>query len=270
MRGDVRDYGLLSTHVLEVDYIFHLAAQVGREISMSDPALDVAINCDGTLNLCRALAAHNRCARVVFAGSRGQIGEPLYTPVDEAHPQHPTDVYGINKMAAEKYLFLFGKIYGFPVTSLRLNNVYGPRCQMHHGFYGILNWFIRNAMHEKAITVYGDGLQTRDYIHVDDVVDAFVRAALCAETNQQVFMIGSGIETIFLDMVRGVIAGVGKGTWVHVPFPPERESIDIRKFVVSFEKMARYTGWQPQVDLKSGIARTVAFYQKRYSEYITE
>lgn len=268
IRGDIRDYDLLCDQVRHKDYIFHLAAQVGREISMADPSLDVAINCDGTLNLCRALAAHNPGAKVVFAGSRGQIGEPLYLPVDEAHPCHPTDVYGINKLAAEKYLFLFGKIHGFPVTSLRLNNVYGPRCQMHHGFYGILNWFIRNAMEEKAITVYGDGLQTRDYIFIDDVVDAFVRAALSGETNQEVFMIGSGFETLFLDMVRSVIASVGSGSYVHVPFPPERESIDIRKFVVAYDKMNRLTGWQPRVDLKSGIDRTVRFYRERASEYI--
>ncbi len=139
---------------------------------------------------------------------------------------------------------------------------------MHHGFYGILNWFIRNAMEEKAITVYGDGLQTRDYIFIDDVVDAFVRAALSGETNQEVFMIGSGFETLFLDMVRSVIASVGSGSYVHVPFPPERESIDIRKFVVAYDKMNRLTGWQPRVDLKSGIDRTVRFYRERASEYI--
>lgn len=268
VREDVRDYQTLQKWVTGKDYIFHLAAQVGREISMSDPDLDTAINCQGALNLCRACAAVNPTARIIYAGSRGQIGEPVYTPVDEAHPTRPTDVYGINKLAAEQYLFLYGKIYGFAVVSLRLNNVYGPRCQMRHGYYGILNWFIRNAMEEKPITVYGDGRQTRDYVYVDDVADAFMRASLCGDADQQVFMIGSGVETVFLDMVRAVIAAVGKGSYVHTPFPPERESIDIRKFVVTCEKMRRITGWQPSTALATGIEKTVDFYRRRYDEYI--
>jgi nucleoside-diphosphate-sugar epimerase len=270
VQGDVRDYPLLEKMVDGTDYVFHLAAQVGREISMADPALDVDINCNGTIALCRAVAAVNPRARVVYAGSRGQIGEPVYLPVDENHPDQPTDVYGINKLAAEKYLFLYGKIYGFPAVSLRLNNVYGPRCQMQHGYYGILNWFIRNAMEDKPITVYGDGLQTRDYVYVADVVDAFVRAALVPETDQQIFMIGSGVETLFLDMVETVIAEVGQGRYVHIPFPPERESIDIRKFVVSYDKMAAVTGWQPAVDLTTGVRETVAFYRSRSADYYNQ
>ncbi len=268
VKADVRDYETLKKYVAGRDYIFHLAAQVGREISMADPDLDTAINCHGTLNLCRACAELNPDVKIIYAGSRGQIGEPIYTPVDEAHPTRPTDVYGINKLAAEQYLFLYGKIYGFAVVSLRLNNVYGPRCQMQHGYYGILNWFIGNAMQDKPITVYGDGLQTRDYIYIDDVVDAFVRAALYPQADGEFFMIGSGMETVFLDMVKTVIAAVGKGRYVHVPFPPQRQNIDIRKFVITYDKMNKATGWHPTIDLQRGVEKTVEFYRHRFGEYL--
>ena len=234
--ADIRDEALLKQHVLGKDIIFHLAAQVGREVSMADPELDTDINCNGTIKLCKILAEQQNGTKVVYAGSRGQIGEPIYLPVDEGHPTQPTDVYGINKLAAEKYLLLYGHIYNFPVVSLRLNNVYGPRCQMEHGYYGILNWFIQNAMTGKDITVYGDGLQTRDYVYIDDVVDAFVRASISDEADNDIFFIGSGVESYFLDMVKQVVKAVGKGNYVHIPFPPERESIDIRKFVVTYEK----------------------------------
>ena len=140
--ADIRDEATLKEHVIGKDIIFHLAAQVGREVSMADPELDTDINCNGTIKLCKIMAELESKAKIVYAGSRGQIGEPIYLPVDEGHPTQPTDVYGINKLAAEKYLMLYGHIYGFPVTSLRLNNVYGQRCQMEHGYYGILNWFI--------------------------------------------------------------------------------------------------------------------------------
>jgi UDP-glucose 4-epimerase len=268
IKADIRDAETLEQNIRGKDIIFHLAAQVGREISMADPNLDTEINCNGTLNLCQALAKNDNHSKVVYAGSRGQIGEPVYLPVDENHPTNPTDVYGINKLAAEKYLLLYGKIYNFPVVSLRLNNVYGPRCQMHHGYYGILNWFIKNAMQEKPITVYGDGRQTRDYVYVDDVVDAFVHAALAPEANNEIFFIGSGVETVFLDMVKDVISAVGKGSYVHVPFPPERESIDIRKFVITFNKFNQATGWKPCFDLVQGVESTVEFYRHRLKEYL--
>jgi len=266
--GDVRDYPALEKAVQDCDLVYHLAAQVGREISMENPELDTAINCNGTLNLCRILSQAKRQIKVVYAGSRGQIGEPLYLPVDEDHPTLPTDVYGINKLAAEKYLLLFGRVYGFPAVSLRLNNVYGPRCQMQHGYYGILNWFIKNAMIGQPITVYGDGQQTRDYVYIDDVVDAFVRAGVSQKTDGQIYFIGSGVETLFLDMVKQVIRSVGRGNYINVPFPPQREGIDIRKFVVTTAKFSNDTGWSARVDLQEGVDRTVAFYQKRLQDYL--
>ncbi len=266
--SDVRDAETLKKHLANKDIVFHLAAQVGREVSMEHPDLDTDINCNGTINLCQACAEMDNGIKVVYAGSRGEIGEPVYLPVDEAHPTNPTDVYGINKLAAEKYLMLYGNIYGFPAVTLRLNNVYGPRCQMQHGFYGILNWFITNATQDKPITVYGDGLQTRDYVYVDDVVDAFIRAALSPAADQDIFFIGSGVETIFLDMVKEVIKAVGKGEYIHVPFPPQRESIDIRKFVVTYEKFQRATGWVPKTDLETGVQKTVDYYQDRWGEYL--
>ena len=266
--ADIRDEAQLKNHVEGKDIIFHLAAQVGREVSMADPELDTDINCNGAIKLCKIMADLKSKAKIVYAGSRGQIGEPVYLPVDEAHPTQPTDVYGINKLAAEKHLLLYGHIYGFPVTSLRLNNVYGPRCQMEHGYYGILNWFIQNAMTGKDITVYGDGLQTRDYVYIDDVVDGFVRASISANTDNDIFFIGSGVECLFIDMVKEVIRAVGKGNYKHIPFPPERESIDIRKFVVTYEKFHQATGWMPWVNLRDGVQKTADFYVDRLDKYM--
>lgn len=268
VKGDIRDYDTLKKYVIDKDLVFHMAAQVGREISMTYPELDIGINCNGTLNLARICAQAGHEIKVVYAGTRGQIGEPNYLPVDESHPTNPTDVYGANKLAAEKYLFLYGKAYGFPVTALRLNNVYGPRCQMRKNFYGILNWFLKNAMCEEDITVYGSGEQTRDYVYIDDVVEAFLLAARSSRANGEYYFVGSGEETIFLDMVRTIIQVVGKGRYVHVPFPPEREKIDIRRFVVSFGKIWQQIRWRPTIKLEDGIQRTHNFYKERLSEYL--
>ncbi|MFQ5648742.1 MAG: SDR family NAD(P)-dependent oxidoreductase [bacterium] len=267
LKGDVRNRGQLVELVAGKDFVFHMAAQVGRVISIEQPELDTEINCTGTLNLLEACRQNDRGVKVIFAGSRGQIGEPVYMPVDEKHPQNPTDVYGINKMAAEQYLFLYSKLYNFPVVSLRLNNVYGPRCQMHAGFYGILNWFMANALQGKTITVYGEGRQTRDYVYISDVVDAFIRVAISDRANGEVFFVGSGVETVFLDMVKAVIRSVGKGEYTHIPFPKTREAIDIKRFVVTYEKIHEALGWEPSVDLESGVQMTADFYQEHLHKY---
>ena len=268
IKGDIRDGQLIRGLTQESDIVFHMAAQVGREISMEQPVLDTEVNCTGTLYLLEAARSMTSPPKILFAGSRGQVGEPEYLPVDEAHPDHPTDIYGINKLAAEQYCLLYHHVYDLPVTSLRLNNVYGPRCQMHAGFYGILNWFMSNAMQDKPITVYGEGTQTRDYVFVDDVVNAFVLAALTPETNGQKYYVGSGVETIFIDMVNEIVRAAGKGEIVHIPFPESREKIDIRRFVVNTEKLQQATGWQVQTDLRTGIEITARFYKERLNEYL--
>lgn len=262
VEGDVRDFDLIADLVSGQEIVFHLAGQVGREISMENPVLDMEINCQGTLNLIEACRRGNAPPKIVFAGSRGQIGEPVYMPVDEAHPESPTDVYGINKMAAERYLFLYGRLYDFPAVSLRLNNIYGPRCQMHAGFYGILNWFMSNAMTGQPITIYGDGLQTRDYLYISDAVDAFIRAALTDKADHEVFMVGSGVETVFADMVREVVRVTGDGDVIHVDFPANRKEIDIKRFVADVTKARRILGWRPGVDLTTGIRKTFDFYSE--------
>ncbi len=268
VKGDVRDKKQVEEVIKNVDIVFHMAAQVGREISMEKPSMDTEINCLGTLNILESVRKIPEPAKVIYAGSRGQVGEPRYLPVDEKHPDNPTDIYGINKLAAEKYLLLYNWVYDIPVVSLRLNNVYGPRCQMHAGFYGILNWFMSNCMQDKPITVYGDGSQTRDYVYIEDTVDAFIRVSLSDEVDGEIFFVGSGVETVFLDMVKEIISVVGKGEIKHVPFPESREKIDIKKFVVSNEKLKKFVKWEPRTDLRNGIEKTYEFYKKNLKKYI--
>jgi len=268
VHGDVRYNKLMASIVPGHEIIFHMAAQVGREISMENPILDVDINCNGMIHLLEICRKLDPCPKIVYAGSRGQIGEPITLPVDESHPENPTDIYGINKMAAERYLMLYGNVYDMPVVSLRLNNVYGPRCQMHAGFYGILNWFMSNAMTGKPITVYGDGSQTRDYVFIDDVVDAFIRAAINPAADREVFFVGSGVETVFLDMVREIVRAVGRGEIIHIPFPESREKIDIKRFVVSTSKINTSLGWTAKTDLRAGIEATARYYQSHLQHYL--
>ncbi len=263
--ADIRDADAVARAAAGCAIIFHIAAQTSHVDSMHDPFTDLDMNCRG--NLIVLEAARREGSRLVYAGTRGQYGRVEYAPVDEKHPLHPTDMYGIHKAAAEQQCFLWGKVHGFPVTSLRINNTYGPRHQMKHGRYGILNWFVRQAMEGKDIPVYEPGHQLRDYNYVSDVVEAFLRVGARDEAVGEAFNLGSGAPVRFVDMVDSIVAAAGAGRRVMVPWPKERAQIEVGDYVADFTKIQQALGWQPQVSLDEGLRRTVEFYQEFRGNY---
>jgi nucleoside-diphosphate-sugar epimerase len=150
---------------------------------------------------------------------------------------------------------------------LRLNNTFGPRHQMRHNKYGILNWFLRQAMLGETITIYGEGKQTRDYNYVDDAVDAMVLAAQSSEARDEVFLLGSGKEIPLFEAVNSVVRAAGSGAVTHIPWPKERQEIEVGNFFVSFEKIRKKLGWKPKTGFEDGLRKTVGFYKERKSEY---
>ena len=265
---DIRDKNSISSAVKGKDVIFNFAGQVSRLISLENPELDIDINVKGSIIVLEAVKMYAPDAKVIFAGSRGQTGEPLYLPVNEEHPDNPTDIYGINKLTAEKYHKLYFDVYDVKTTVFRINNVYGPRCQMKHGHYGVLNLFIGWALQNMPLTVFGDGNQTRDYIYIDDLINAFLKIMDNPETDGQSYQVGSGIETRFIDMVNIICETVGKGEIVFQSFPDTLDKIDIDRFVSSFDKLKNTTGWTPNVSLEKGISKTVEYYQKNLGDYL--
>jgi len=263
--GDIRDADVVSRAVEGVDVVFHIAAQTSHVDSMSDPYTDLDMNCRG--NLIVLDAVRRQGARLVYAGTRGQYGRLAYVPVDEKHPSNPTDIYGIHKQAAEQQCFLWGRVHGFPVTSLRINNTYGPRHQMKHGKYGILNWFIRLAMENRPITVYEPGQQLRDYNYIDDVTEAFLLAGSRNEAVGEAFNLGSGSSIRFVDLVDEIVKAAGTGKRVMIPWPKDREVIEVGDYLADISKIEQFLGWRPRVGLEDGLARTVAFYQAHQEEY---
>lgn len=269
VNGDIRDFDAMCEHVKGHDYIFNYAAQVSHGLSMEKPFLDIDINCRGSMCLLEACRRFNDSAKIVYAGTRGQTGDAQYLPVDEKHPDNPPDINGIDKLAAEKYHLLYNRVYGIKATSLRINNTYGPRHQMRHGQYGVLNYFIRCAMLGETISVFGDGSQLRDYLYVDDVTEAAILAAQKSERSAgNYYLLGSGEKMAFLDMVKAVIAAVGSGKYESRPYPPGRQAIEVRQFFVSYEKIRRELGWSPKTAFREGLSKTVDFYRKHMERYL--
>jgi UDP-glucose 4-epimerase len=266
--ADVRQQSTMNYLVRDRDIIFNLAGQVSHIDSMRDPETDLEINCRAQLTLLEACRRNNPAAKVVFAGTRQVYGKPVSLPVDENHLVQPTDINGINKAAGEYYHLVYNNVFGVRALSLRLTNVYGPRQLVKHNRQGFIGWFIRLAVEDREIQVYGDGSQLRDFVFVDDVVEAFLAAGASDDVNGGVFNVGGCEPISHRDLVQLLIETAGSGRMTFVEWPPEKKAIDIGSFYTDSSKFRRTTGWRPTVDLREGLRRTVDFYRAHLSKYL--
>lgn len=265
--ADVRDEYSMDYLVRGQDIIFNLAGQVSHIDSMRDPYTDLEINCRAQLSILEACRKNNPTVQVLFSGTRQQYGRPLYLPVDEKHPMHPTDVNGVDKLAGEWYHIVYHRAYGLRTCSLRLTNTYGPRMLVKNSRQTALGWFVRLALDNQEIEIWGDGKQLRDYTYVDDVVDAFLRAAACQEACGQIYNLGGRQPVSHLELIDTLIAVAGTGSYRLLPWPPERQKIDIGDVYSSYALIHGALGWEPRVELREGLERTVAFYREWKEKY---
>jgi UDP-glucose 4-epimerase len=187
--------------------------------------------------------------------------------VDERHLLHPTDVNGINKMAGEWYHILYNNVYGIRAVSLRLTNTYGPRMRVKDARQTFLGVWVRQLIEGTPIEVWGDGTQIRDFNYVDDVVDAILIAATSDDGNGRIFNLGSD-ETINLRDLAALCVDVNcGGDYRVIPYPPERKPIDIGDYYADYRLIRGKLGWQPKVNLREGLTRTLAYYRKYREHY---
>jgi len=266
--ADVRQPSTMNYLVRDRETIFNLAGQVSHIDSMRDPETDLEINCRAQLTLLEACRRHNPSAKVIYAGTRQVYGKASSLPVNETHLVRPTDVNGINKAAGEYYHLVYNNVFGVRACSLRLTNVYGPRQLIRHNRQGFIGWFIRLAVEGREIQVYGDGSQLRDFVYVDDVVDAFLAAGMTDAVNGDVFNVGGSEPISHRDLVTLLIDIAGTGSVRFVEWPEEKKAIDIGSFYSDSSKFVAATGWKPTVDLREGLRRAVEFYRAHLSHYV--
>jgi UDP-glucose 4-epimerase len=268
--ADVRDRFSMEVLVRDHDVIFNLAGQVSHIDSMRDPQTDLEINCRAQLSMLEACRKHNPSVRVVYAGTRQIYGRPDSLPVTEAHLVRPADINGVNKAAGEYYHLLYNNVFGVRACSLRLSNVYGPRQLIKHNRQGFIGWFIRMAVEGREIQIFGDGTQVRDFVYVDDACDAFLRAGASPGCDGDVFNVGGDDPISHADLARLLVAVGGTGTTSFVEWPAEKKRIDIGSFYSDSTKFKTAVGWRPQVGLREGLARTIAFYRAHLAQYIDD
>jgi len=265
--ADIRDKEAMKVLVRDKDVIFNLAAQVSHNDSLLDPFTDADINYIGHLSVLEAVKNFNPTAKILYSGSRLQFGKILSNPVDESHPLNPLTPYAVNKTAAEDLYLFYHRAFNIPVIIFRIANPFGPRCQMQHSKYSIVNWFIRAAIEDKEIRVFGDGDQIRDYIYVEDLAVAMLSAAFNDKLTGEIFNVGSGVGTRFKDMVTAIVKIVGKGKIKFQPWPKDYLNVETGDYITNITKITTSLNWKPDTSLEEGIEKTIKFYQEFKSFY---
>ncbi|MFA6907917.1 MAG: NAD-dependent epimerase/dehydratase family protein [Candidatus Micrarchaeia archaeon] len=248
VRASVLDSARLAKLLEGAEGVVHLAAIIDVAASVADPFSDFSVNAAGTMNVLEA-ARHAGVKKVAFASSAAVYGEPERLPVDEEHPTLPLSPYGAAKLAAERYVLLYGSLYGMENTALRLFNVYGEGQNASSPYSGVITKFA-NAMAEGSQPViFGDGEQTRDFVHVDDVCEAFVRA-IEGQGCQTPLNIASGVETSVSELL-GIMCGIS-GADFSPTYMPERKG-EIARSVADIKLAKRMIGYSPRMALSQGL-----------------
>jgi UDP-glucose 4-epimerase len=264
--SDILGRSSMNYLVREQDYVFHLAGQVSHVDSITDPFTDVEINVNGTLSVLEACRKYSPETRIIFTGTRGQYGPSVKLPVDESAPTNPMGMYAITNLAAEKIVLMYHQVHNVRGACLRITNTFGPRHQMKHNRYGVLNWFIRLALDDETIPIFGDGRILRDFIYIDDLTDALMLCGLTEAAYGGIFNVGSSKPISFVDVVKEVIVASGSGCYEFAPFTAERKALEPGDYWSDISKIRSVMGWEPKVSLKEGLQQTIAYY-RTYRDY---
>jgi UDP-glucose 4-epimerase len=268
IEAHVDDVGVVRDAAAASEVIFNLAGQVSHVESMARPRFDLEINTASQLGFLEILRDSGSNAVVVYTSTRQIFGHPRYLPVDEDHPVSPVDVNGISKSATEQLHLLYGELYGIRASSVRLTNVYGPRQRLRDNLQGFLPIFVWRALSGDPITVFGDGAQERDCLYVDDVVECLLLTARSTEASGEVFNVGNDERLSLRAIAEEIVAAAGSGSIESVPWPHDRDAIDIGSYYGDSSKAKRVLGWEPRTSFADGIARTIEFYRSHRSRYL--
>jgi UDP-glucose 4-epimerase len=253
LKGDIRDAETVKKALKDVDVVFHLAAIIDVAFSVKEPLLVNDVNVNGSLNLLNESVRHY-VKRFVFASSCAIYGEPIRVPIDEEHPTNPISPYAVSKLVVENYCQLFSKVYGLETICMRFFNVYGLR-QESGSYSSVIIHFINRLRRGKPPIIFGDGSQTRDFVYVDDVVDALFKAMNLREGVGEKINIGSGRETSIRELAEVIIKKFGLKD--VRPIYDSSRPYDVKRSCANIEKARRLLGYEPRVSLEDGLDRLI-------------
>jgi UDP-glucose 4-epimerase len=264
VKGDIRDINLVRKTLKDIDVVFHEAALASVTLSVKDPILTNQINVEGTLNLLKA-SCDLGVKRFVFASSAAVYGKNNSPQKKEDDSLNPPSPYGVSKLAAEKYVQVFQKLYGIETVCLRYFNVYGPRQRVDvHGSYGgVISIFINRILKNMPPTINGDGEQTRDFVYIDDVVEANILAMNSKNGVGEAFNIATG-KNVSINQIAGTLKRLmNKERLENIHNEPR--ATDVKHGYASINKAEEILGYEPRFSIEDGLSQLVNWYTKRPS-----
>ncbi len=250
-----------------IDAVCHIAGQVSIIRSFSDPVADLRTNVEGTLNVIKLCLKH-KTRRLIYASSMTLYGQVDTVPTPESQPCLPDSYYGITKHAAERYVHSTAERpdldFDFQVTSLRMFSVYGPGQSFSNPYQGVLGIFSGNILRGEPITIFGDGLQTRDFVFVDDIVDGWVRALNTPAAAGQIINLGSGRATSINQLAEAAIAAFGYPKGGYPIIRKEGRPGEQRKVQADITRARKLLGWEPKTAFEEGLAKTIEWARSEY------
>lgn len=253
IHGDVRNANDVNKSLKNIDIVFHLAAVVDVSLSIKKPELVNDVNLNGTLNLLEG-SFKNKLNRFIYISTCAVYGEANQLPINEEFPTNPISPYGVSKLSAEHYCRIYRQIYGISTTSLRLFNVYGSG-QKNGDYNNVMSNFIQKVIEGKSPIIYGDGKQTRDFIHVNDVVEACLLSMKCQLPKYETINIGTGKSTSIEELAKIIIRTFYQGNEYDLlnPIYEEPKKGDVKNSYANISKAQKLLNFYPKIKLKYGI-----------------
>jgi UDP-glucose 4-epimerase len=265
--SDVRDEFSLKYLVRGKDYLFHLAGQNDHVLSLTEPFSDIDINIKGAAVLLETCKRYNPGIRLLYSGTRGEYGPAVRLPVCEDQTVNPQGIYELSSLTAQQLFKIYDHIHNLKSITLRITNVYGERSQMKHSRFGVANWFVRLAIEDETIPVFGTGSYLRDFVYVGDAVDAMLMCAAAEEAYGQTINVGNDRASSFRELAETIVRVAESGRWTFAPFSPERAAQEPGDFYSDISKIRRLVGWEPTTGLEEGVRKTVDYYRRHGEHY---
>jgi UDP-glucose 4-epimerase len=266
INGDIRDFDLLEKIMRDVDVVFHLAAQIHVDRSIIEPKLTYEINVLGTQNVLEASRMYD-VGKIVHASSSEVYGSAEYTPMDERHPLNAPHPYGASKIAADRMCYACMETYSMNICIMRSFNVFGPR-QKDSGYGGAISIFTKRAINGMSPIIYGDGLQTRDYTYIEDIVRAYDLILNHNEPIREPLNFGTGKEVRIIDLANKIIDLCGRNGNVR-PVHVEPRPGEVKRLVADITKAKNLLGWEPKYTLEESLKKFIDWYKNyKFEEWI--
>ena len=258
IKGDIRDFDLLEKIMRDIDVVFHLAAQIHVDRSVFEPKLTYDVNVLGTQNVLEVARMYD-VEKVIHASTSEVYGSSEYCPMDEKHPLNAPHPYGASKIAADRMCYAYIQTYGMNISIMRCFNIFGSR-QRDIGYGGVISIFTRRVLGDMPPVIYGNGLQTRDYTYIDDVVRAYDLILKCNKPITEPINFGTGKEVSIIDLANMVIDLCGK-TGKMNPVHVEPRVGEVKRLIADSTKARNLIGWKAKYDFKEGLRKFIQWYK---------